>query len=154
MCIITFTYVTIMDNQNTPKSGQVNYSSNNTMMVFILIKENSYQWLPSSWTWGWSCSACCGAGLNLRGMNQETAWRKLFSVWSKILKLWPVQLHKHPPLLLLLCVEKTLTCWTGGLLMSLWDLGDRIPSIISFSFFCKNCSAWKASLSPSEMIVV
>lgn len=38
MCIITFTYVTIMDNKNTPKSGQVNYSSNNTMLVFILIK--------------------------------------------------------------------------------------------------------------------
>ena len=42
-----------MDNQNTPKSGQVNYfsqkkknySSNNIVLVFILIKENSYQWL-------------------------------------------------------------------------------------------------------------
>lgn len=30
-----------MDNQNAPKSGQVNYSGNNIVLVFILIKKNN-----------------------------------------------------------------------------------------------------------------
>lgn len=89
MCIITFPYVTIMDNPNTPKSGQVNYSSNNTMLVFILIKKKKKQlpMTPKQWDMGLELFCLWWAGLNLRGVNQETAWRKLFSVWSKILQL-------------------------------------------------------------------
>lgn len=42
---------------------------------------------PKQWDMGLELFCLWWAGLNLRGVNQETAWRKLFSVWSKILQL-------------------------------------------------------------------
>lgn len=63
-----------MDNQNAPKSGQVNYSSNN-VQVFILIKKKKK--LPlSPELWRWARVPCAGAGLGL-DMNQKAAGRNL-----------------------------------------------------------------------------
>lgn len=66
-----------MDNQNTPKSGQVNYSSNNIVLVLILIKKknNKLPLAPKQWEVGWSCFPCGGAGLDLRSMNLKAGWQ-------------------------------------------------------------------------------
>ena len=94
MCIITFTYVTIMNNQNTPKSGQVNYSSKKKKIILAIIlclfsfslkktaTSDSKQWdigleLFCLW-WGWSQFQRCESGNCLE---------EVFSVWSKILQL-------------------------------------------------------------------
>lgn len=56
-----------MGNQNAPKYGQVNYSSNNIVLIFILIKNSNNN--KKSGTWSWSCFPCYEAGLDLRSVN-------------------------------------------------------------------------------------
>lgn len=150
-----------MGNLNAPKSGQVNYSSNNTVLVFILIKthkknKKSYHRLLSHGRWHWSCFPCGGLVLILEASIRKLAGRgfSLF-VKSRILQLTCTAPY-HPPLFLLLCLEKmsfilveAVVCYEAV------KLRRREYQHITFSFFLKIIFPLLGNLlSHSQMIIV
>ena len=133
MCLISFTQVTLRDNENTPKSGQVNYPGSSTVLVCILIKKpkQSYHRRLSSGTWRCTCFRCAGCDLG--------SWlaEGFPALWSKTLRPGPVRHRGHPLLFLLLS-------WAKALTVSRWSLRFFVRNLWGLE---KGFLAWSASVS-------
>lgn len=67
-----------------PQVWQVIYFSNNTVLIFILLKnknQKNYHWLLSSGWWSWTCFPCAGGDLNLGSIHQKAGWQRFFPVY-------------------------------------------------------------------------
>lgn len=153
MCLISFAQVTLRDNENTPKSGQVNYPGSSTVLVCILIKKpkQSYHWRLSSGTWRCTCFRCAGCDLG--------SWlaEGFPALWNKTLRPGPVRHRGHPLLFLLLSWAKALTVSRWSLrffVRNLWGLEKGFLAWSASVSFAK-LSSWKVLfVSPSEMTIV